>query len=118
MSVDGRDTHAQRHPRRATLTLAVAEFRGRWSEPVAPPGAHLVRAWPLYSAPQRGALAPCRAQVSDPPSLGAPGGAPSVPAPFPRPPGAVPPYASSRWSLPRCSPGGLPPPAAGLAAAA
>ncbi len=111
-------TRMRSAPRREPLILAVAQCRARWSEHVALPGVHLVCAWRLYAAPQRGELAPCRAHVSDAPSLGAPGGAPSAPGPFPRPPGAVPPMPAAVGPYPGAPPGGLPPPAAGLAAAA
>jgi len=59
-------------PPQQDLTLSVQDFLGRWSEHVALPGVHTVRAWGLYAARQRGALARCRAQLPEPPALSAP----------------------------------------------
>src|SRR5262249_10540683 len=51
-------------PRQQELTLTVTEFLRRWSEHVPLPGVHMVRAWGLYAATQRGRLEPSCEQLS------------------------------------------------------
>jgi putative transposase len=60
-----RDLDAAGQPRRAELTLRVAEFLRRWSEHVPLPGVHMVRAWGLYASTPRLKLARCRAQLPE-----------------------------------------------------
>jgi Putative transposase/Transposase zinc-binding domain len=67
-----RDLDAAGHPRQDDLTLSVQDFLGRWSEHVALPGVHTVRAWGLYAATQRARLTRCRAQLPPPPPDTAP----------------------------------------------